>query len=65
MSDSQTLDEPATEHPAPVWFVAMYEAVERGDYARAADYQAELARLGWRVDRKPRRKARAVKGGGR
>jgi len=65
MPKPETAAEPERDHPAPVWFVDLYEAAKSGDYARAAQAQAELDRLGWRVDRKPRRKARQAEGGGR
>lgn len=51
------------DHPL-VWFGDLLASFERGDFARAAECQAELDRLGWRVDRKPRRKARQRRGGG-
>jgi len=64
MSATEAQSEPR-DHPAPVWFLDLYEADKRGDFARAAAAQAELDRLGWRVDRKPRRKpARQGRGGG-
>jgi len=65
MSKTETRNEPPREYPAPVWFVELYEADKRGDFARAADCQSELARLGWRVDRNPRRKSPRKRGDGR
>ena len=41
------------------WFGEMLLGLDRGDFRRASDAQGELARLGWRIDRKPRRKMAA------
>lgn len=46
------------------WFGEILLGLDRGDFRRASDAQGELVRLGWRVDRQPRRKTAAAKGGG-
>lgn len=56
MARAKTTDRDAESSPL-LWFGWMLAALDRGDYARAADCQAELNQLGWRVsrirDRKP------------
>ena len=39
------------------WFAEMLLGLDRGDFRLASVAQDELTRLGWRVDRKPRRKS--------
>ncbi len=45
------------------WFGEMLLGLDRGDFRRASDAQGELARLGWRIDRKPRRQTAAGRDG--
>jgi hypothetical protein len=48
-------DEFRPEDSPIAWFGEMVLASDRGDFRRAYEAQAELGRLGWRVDRrKPR-----------
>lgn len=50
------------ESPA-AWFMELLLASDRGDFRRASEAQAELARLGWYVTRrKPRQKAAGREG---
>ncbi|MDR3618223.1 MAG: hypothetical protein P4L85_02660 [Paludisphaera borealis] len=48
-----------------LWFGELLLAIDRGDFDRAAECQRQLARLGWRVDRRKPRQAARKEGGGR
>jgi len=63
MPQAQSRDDFRPEDHPLVWFGDLLASFERGDFGRAALCQAELGRLGWRVDRKTRRKPRAEGGG--
>jgi hypothetical protein len=45
------------------WFGELLLAIDRGDFDRAAESQRQLARLGWRVDRRKPRLTTAGQGG--
>ncbi len=45
------------------WFGEMLLGLDRGDFRRASDALGELTRLGWLIDRKPRRKTAAGRDG--
>jgi hypothetical protein len=53
--DKPGLTEEECDYPI-VWFFRMVDASEKGFFDLAAEAQHALDRLGWRVDRKPRRK---------
>jgi hypothetical protein len=57
-SDRSIEDRTRPEDSPVVWFSEMLIAIERGDFRRAAESQAELVRLGWEV--KQRRAHRSV-----
>lgn len=48
MSHSAVASEPSQDEPV-FWFVLWESAIERGDYAEAAEAATELRRLGIRV----------------
>jgi hypothetical protein len=62
MPTSQSPDDFRPEENPITWFAEMLIALDRGNFRRASEAQDELARLGWRVDRQKRRRARTVKG---
>jgi hypothetical protein len=45
-------------HPPIVWFFVLEDALDRGDFARAAQAQRELRRLGIHVSYRRPRQAR-------
>ncbi len=56
-------DEFRPQESPVAWFAEMLLAVDRGNFEQAANAQRELARLGWRVDRRKPRGTADGKGG--
>lgn len=54
---TRPIDRDVADSPL-LWFGWMLNALDRGEYARAGDCQAELDRLGWKVTRRRRPNAR-------
>jgi hypothetical protein len=58
MPSTRPPDDFRPEDSPIAWFGEMLLAIDRGNYHRASEAQGELARLGWRVDRRrPRQTA--------